>query len=138
MCTASNELKLCTCDLGEEPPEDYWILYGYNKEKLQYIMGELVMLTPDVEKQLTFGAFIECTLNDHNCFDVHLSIQEGDALEIRMNSAGEELHFYYKYDNGAWVMNEELSYFDLMNEFDKVSEGIPSPRIEVYFKECHK
>ena len=38
MCEISDDLKLCTCSNAEEL-ENYWVLYCFNKDKNELMVG---------------------------------------------------------------------------------------------------
>ena len=83
MCKVSDKLKLCSCNAEKvESLKHFWVLN--RPENLgQCIIGE-IMPPADIGKQIeNFNIErLRKHLNDGNCFDVILSHQEKDILEL--------------------------------------------------------
>ena len=44
MCTVSDKIKFCTCNVGEaDILNHYWVLYRHNKDKNELIIGETIL-----------------------------------------------------------------------------------------------
>jgi hypothetical protein len=119
MCKVSDQLKLCTCNaVGEEPSTHYWILYKYRVSNAQLIGLLMLPITfnPDIEQYNRNT--LKHLLNEKNCFDFDVQLEENDCLELNfrvepeqekhLRSKGEVLGpkfvtYEFEYKNGRWV-----------------------------------
>ena len=116
MCTISDKLKLCTCKTENVTHlKHYWILYKYQKSEI-IMMGE-----PMLPQEWKIGeenneynkTKLATLLNESNCFDVDLSINHKDILELNFTCTSKTnpqstTHLVYEfiYKNGKWIANE--------------------------------
>jgi len=118
MCKISDQLKLCTCHAVEEEPEThYWVLYRY-RESNMLTVGEVMLppqFYPEIE-QYNHDALARL-LNQENCFDFEVRLEENDRLELNLRvKPGQEEHlikgetcgpkfvsYEFGYKNGKWI-----------------------------------
>lgn len=103
MCKISQRLQLCTCNQENiEDLENYWVLYRYQKSDMM-IVGECLL--PDNElidpnNEIYNRTTLETMLNDGNCFDKALEINNRDSLDIFIkfsNTESETANLIYSY-----------------------------------------
>ncbi|MEI7802199.1 MAG: hypothetical protein WCI97_06125 [Bacteroidota bacterium] len=119
MCKVSDKLKLCSCKTEiVETLKHYWILSRPNGTEGN-IIGE-IMPPAYIGEQMEHlnESTLRKLLNNGNCFDVELKLQENDTLSLHFtcyqNHNGKQLDNYYgnylvyavKYINGTWRQGE--------------------------------
>lgn len=116
MCTVSDKLKLCTCKTENiKKLKHYWILYKYQKSEI-IMMGE-PMLPQEWEIGKENDKYnkmkLETLLNERNCFDLELSINNKDILELNFSYTSktnpkDTTHLVYEfiYKRDKWTVNE--------------------------------
>ena len=133
MCKVSDKLKLCSCNAEKvESLKHFWVLN--RPENLgQRIIGE-IMPPADIGKQIeNFNIErLRKHLNDGNCFDVILSHQEKDILELHFTCkqrpklgdafdlSGNYLVYAFVFKKGKW---RKTSYDAFNNNMSFVQEG---------------
>jgi len=118
MCKVSDQLKLCTCHgVGEEPKTHYWVLYqkGGGGEAVGEVMFPPQFLPEIQEHNL---ALLERLLNQGNCFDFDIKLEENDRLELHLHVDPEQekklifmgtstipefVDYKFRYRQGEWV-----------------------------------
>jgi hypothetical protein len=127
MCRISEKLKLRTCgpsNIGSL--ENYWVLYKPGNQ-FECILGEILVpykLERDLNK-VNRRTLLKL-LNQGNCFDKELPIEEGDILEltfevpeITRNLAEEFMRssfsYWFTFKNGKWKNYQiDLSCWNLI------------------------
>ena len=116
MCTVSDKLKLCACKTENvERLKHYWILYKYQKSEV-IMMGE-PMLPQEWEIGKENNKYnktkLETLLNERNCFDVDLRINNKDILELNFSYTSKTnpeitTHLVYEfiYKKNKWTVSE--------------------------------
>ncbi|SDE25101.1 hypothetical protein [Niabella drilacis] len=116
MCTVSDKLKLCTCKTENvEQLKHSWILYKYHKSEV-ILMGE-PMLPQEYEIGKENEEYnkkkLETLLNERNCFDVDLTINNKDILELNFSCTSKAnpdrtIHLVYEfiYKKDKWTVSE--------------------------------
>lgn len=127
MCEISDELKLCTCSNAEEL-ENYWVLYRYNKDKNELIVGQPI-LPRDITLEELINRDIFCEfLNKKNCFDFEYQPQNKDRLLISLQTNSEEdfeeesIAYGFEHRNGKWKI-KDYETFDWVEKYDGILEG---------------
>lgn len=116
MCTVSDKLQLCTCNVENiDQLKHYWILYKYQKSEI-FLMGE-----PMLPQEYIIGenndAYnkkkLETLLNERNCFDIELPINNKDILELNFTYTSKTdpentVHLVYEfvYKKNKWKVHE--------------------------------
>ena len=87
MCQISSHLKLCTCSKNKIfSPNSYWILYRWKKSD-EVIVGEPIFPDNnfiDPADELSNQEKLITILNQDNCFDFELQLEDKDSLEINI------------------------------------------------------
>lgn len=130
MCEISDELKLCTCSNAEEL-ENYWVLYRYNKDKNELIVGQPI-LPRDITVEELINKDIFCEfLNKKNCFDFEYQPQNNDRLLISLLDSTnkdfdeeytESIAYGFEYRNGKWNI-KDYETFEWYERYDEILEG---------------
>lgn len=134
MCTPTNELRFCTCKLGNKLPVNYWKLYRYNSKKKMEIMGELSYIFNDPVTKWSIANIILISLNNSGCFDKDLIFKNRDVLEVNVNYRKTTYEYYFKLLKGVWKPDEKMNCFDVISDYDKVNEGKTKPTIAKLLK----
>ena len=130
MCEISDELKLCTCSNAEELG-NYWVLYRYNKDKNELIVGEILLPRIITLEEIRNKDNLLVLLNKNNCFDFEYQPQNKDRLLISLlDSANndfdeeysESITYGYEYKNGKWKI-KDYETFDWVEKYDGILEG---------------
>ena len=133
MCKVSNKLKLCSCKTAKvEELRHYWVLNRPDDKGL-YAEGSLMPPADIGEEVEKFNIQrIRKHLNDGNCFDVTLSHQENDILELHFtclqrpalgygfDHSGNYLVYAFVFKSGKW---KKTSYDAFNNNMSAVQEG---------------
>ncbi len=84
MCKLSNQLKLCTCDVGSvDRLEHYWVLHRFDPRKDDSVIGRLFMPhTLDGRVEAYNRSLLLQRLQEGDAFDVDLKPREGDRLQL--------------------------------------------------------
>jgi len=112
MCKVSGKLKLCTCKTQNvESLKHYWVLHKFHKSEFE-IMGLPVLpqgFEIGHETDRNNGDSLQAMLNEGNCFDVELQIDNKDILELHLSCTlksdnKNEVHLVYEfeYKKGKW------------------------------------
>ena len=116
MCKVSDKLKLCTCKIKNVYQlKHYWILYKYQKSN-EHLVGESVLpqqFKIGIENDEYNANQLATLLNDGNCFDIDLTINHKDILELNFTcdlhtATKESLHLVYEfvYKKRKWIIND--------------------------------
>lgn len=116
MCTVSDQLKLCTCKTEDiEQLKQYWILYKHQKSKMVMIGEPLLPQGSEIseENDEYNKATLSKLLNERNCFDINLTIHNGDILELNFSCPSktqpeQTVHLTYEfvYKKSKWITHE--------------------------------
>lgn len=110
MCQISSHLKLCTCSKNKIfSSNSYWILYRWKKSD-EVIVGEPIFPDNnfiDPADELSNQEKLITILNQDNCFDFELQLEDKDSLEIniqclRENGRSINLIYAFVFINGHW------------------------------------
>lgn len=130
MCEISDELKLCTCSNAEEL-ENYWVLYRYNKDKNELIVGEILLPRIITLEEIRNKDNLLVLLNKNNCFDFEYQPQNKDRLLISLldttnndfdEGYSENITYGYEYKNGKWKI-KDYETFEWYEKYDEILEG---------------
>lgn len=127
MCEISDELKLCTCSNAEEL-ENYWVLYRYNKDKNELIVGEILLPRIITLEEIRNKDILLALLNKINCFDFEYQPQNKDRLLISLQTNAEEdfeeesIAYGFEYRNGKWKI-KDYETFEWYERYDEILEG---------------
>jgi len=134
MYTQKNKLILCTCELGDEYPEEYWILHRFNKDKTLCALGLPFMPLEGFEllQYNNMLSWIMKTLNKHNSFDKEIVLKKGDVLSLRLKDF--EDSFEFKYNGKIWVKYRNKNSFELINNYDEIQQGIVKSDLSAFLK----
>ncbi len=133
MCKVSDKLKLCSCKTEKvENLKHYWIL-NRPEDKGQYILGEIMPPADIGEEVEKFNIQrLRKHLNHGNCFDVKLSHQEDDILELHFtcrqrpnleegfDHSGNYLVYAFVFKSGKW---KKTSHDPFGNNLSTVKGG---------------
>jgi hypothetical protein len=120
MCSPLDTIKLCTCDLGENKPPNYWILYRFKNTDQLDIVGEAVMPYPIKGYEINESVLLE-TLNQLDCFDKPMTLNSKDRIEINLELKGK---FVFEFDNEKWTVADKSDPFWVENSFAEVETGV--------------
>ena len=110
MCQISSHLKLCTCSKNKIfSSNSYWILYRWKKSD-EVIVGEPIFPDNnfiDPADELSNQEKLITILNQDNCFDFELQLEDKDSLEIniqcpRENGRSINLIYAFVFIDGVW------------------------------------
>ena len=110
MCQISSHLKLCTCSKNKIfSSNSYWILYRWKKSD-EVIVGEPIFPDNnfiDPADELSNQEKLITILNQDNCFDFELQLEDKDSLEInilclRENGRSINLIYAFVFLDGIW------------------------------------
>ncbi len=127
MCEISDELKLCTCSNAEELG-NYWVLYRYNKDKNELIVGEILLPRIITLEEIRNKDILLALLNKINCFDFEYQPQNKDRLLISLQTNAEEdfeeesIAYGFEYRNGKWKI-KDYETFEWYERYDEILEG---------------
>ena len=127
MCEISDELKLCTCSNAEELG-NYWVLYRYNKDKNELIVGEILLPRIITLEEIRNKDILLALLNKNNCFDFEYQPQNKDRLLISLQTNAEEdfeeesIAYGFEYRNGKWKI-KDYETFEWYERYDEILEG---------------
>jgi hypothetical protein len=123
MCKSANNILFCTCDFGDDYPEEYWVLYRLAKDKNMMIVGSLVM--PEEHKGLfsfsKTSLFIRNALNAGGCFDKEIAFIAGDVISITL--FGFQESFDFKYHGTRWRKYTTRNPWELQSKYDEFKKG---------------
>ena len=131
MCTISDKIILCTCDIKNvENLKHYWILYRLDPEKGVLLVGEPISLYEFLQKDNPDNPLLlRDKLNNENLFDQPLEFKNKDRLQISIHFKENRnpTDFGFEYKNGKWKISE-FDYFDWKSQHIEIKEGkIKSP-----------
>ncbi len=119
MCKVSDKLKLCSCKTEiVETLKHYWILNRPNGIEAS-MLGTIMPPAYIGEKMERLNeSTLRKLLNNGNCFDVELDLQENDTLSLHftcnqnhngkqfVDFYGSYLLYAFKFKNGKWRKGE--------------------------------
>lgn len=129
MCKVSDKIKFCTCideEVEIEELDNYWILFRYNPDKYERIVGMFIL--PRIDPPF-FELNKETILNrltEQDAFDIPIGFKSRDRLLISINNdkadVEEDMTYLFKFTRGKW---KSIAYepFHLMEEFDQYKKG---------------
>lgn len=124
MCEPSNTLQLCTCPLGDDLPDNYWVLYSHVGEKSIEVIGEVVFPYDHLSKRyLSIHKFLSKVLNEEECFDKPIQFIKKDVLTITLKRKGLTGNYSFIYSGTKW-RKYDPGPFLLENEYEEKEEGI--------------
>ena len=124
MCNPTNKIQLCTCTLGEELPENYWILHRYVGKKWEEVIGEVVFpYAHNSKKYLAVHEIILNTLNAGIYFDKPIELKKKDILTLNLKNKKQIEDYSFIYTGAKWK-KYELGPFELENHYDEKDEGL--------------
>lgn len=108
MCEVSGKLKLCTCNATSvEKLKHYWILYRYNREKNNIIIGDFILpYMLDEEMVIKNKAVLLKRLNEEDAFDIDIFPKNKDRLQLTFTCSAfsnQQITYGYSYKNGKWI-----------------------------------
>ena len=130
MCEISDDLKLCTCSNAEEL-ENYWVLYRFNKDKNELIVGEILLPRIITLEEIRNKDILLALLNKNNCFDFEYHPHNKDRLLISLLDStnndfdeeySESIAYGYEYKNGKWKI-KDYETFEWYEKYDEILEG---------------
>jgi hypothetical protein len=129
MCTVTNKLKLCTCNIDAEECynlPNYWVFYKYSKQKEDHILGmPMFPLFGDTTSHEYNLQHLPILLNDGNVFDVDLQPKNKDRLRIHITlhaDKSESFDYGFEYKNGIWL-TQEYDFFTWHDRHDETENG---------------
>jgi len=129
MCLVSDKIKFCTCDEEDieiEELNNYWILYRYNPDKFEKIVGMFILPREDPSFFELNKETILKRLKDPDAFDIPIVFKSRDRLLVSINNdkenIEEDMTYLFKFTRGKW---KPIAYepFHLMEEFDQYKKG---------------
>lgn len=126
MCQISDHLKLCTCNKSKiSGTSSYWILYRWKKSD-EVIVGEPIFPDNDFidpADELSNQEKLLAILNQGNCFDFELQLEDKDSLEIHIkclqeNGRSINLIYAFVFIDEAWK-SIEYDPFDMERQEKK-------------------
>jgi hypothetical protein len=114
MCKISHKLKLCTCSTkNDKLPKNYWILYKYVDQGLAIVGCPIFPASIPKEIEKHNISFLKKQLNDGNCFDFEVRIEEKDRLQFIFSPIKSELddmavwngnyiEYTFAFEKGKW------------------------------------
>ena len=143
MCKVSDKLKLCSCKTEiVETLKHYWILNrpnGFDARMLGTIMPPANI---GEQMERLNESTLRKLLNNGNCFDVELDLQENDTLSLHftcnqnhngkqfVDFYGSYLIYAFKFKNGKWRKGE-------WNPFGGNGDDVQSGKIMKPFEKPH-
>ena len=130
MCEISDDLKLCTCSNAEEL-ENYWVLYCFNKDKNELMVGEILLPRIITLEEIRNKDILLALLNKNNCFDFEYHPHNKDRLLISLLDStnndfdeeySESIAYGYEYKNGIWKI-KDYETFEWYEKYDEILEG---------------
>jgi hypothetical protein len=127
MCLISDKIKFCTCAASDvETLKHYWKLYRLDKNKNLMCVGEPMMPTSMIDSNFEENKVLLLNrINEMDAFDVPLSLQSKDILEIVINNnvkAVDRFTYTFKFIKGKWKAIE-ADYFEIMNNYEDEESG---------------
>jgi len=129
MCLISNKIKFCTCndeDLDVEELNNYWILFRYNPDKFEKIVGLFILPKEDTSFFELNKETILNRLKEQDAFDTPIEFKSRDRLLISINNdranVEEDMIYFFKFTRGKF-RSTEYNPFGLMEEFDQFKKG---------------
>jgi hypothetical protein len=127
MCRISDKIKFCTCSPIDnvEDMENYWVVYKFNKDKNEFILGEPMIPTAFRDPKFVLNeTVILDRLNDGDAFDKPFKFNKYDRLEVvlKINPMDDSYCYNFLFGGRKWKAVEE-DPFELMNQYDQEKEG---------------
>jgi hypothetical protein len=133
MCKISDKIKLCSCKTKNvDRLKHYWVLNRPEKKDIE-MLGSIIPPADIGEKIEKFNiTTLRKQLNDGNCFDIELSHQENDVLELHFTCTpkldsgktdsdfGNYLVYAFVFKKGKW---KKTSYDHFGNNLSEVQAG---------------
>ena len=127
MCKVSDKIKFCTCrnSVNIEELDNYWVLYKFNKDKNEMMMGMQILPTSFRDTNFVFNvSLILDRLNDGEAFDKPIAFNKKDRLEVVLKTDSNDDSYSYNFQFGGKKWKEvEEDPFELMNYYDQEKEG---------------
>ena len=129
MCIVSDKIKFCTCvdeEVEIESLDNYWILYRYNPDKFERIVGMFILPREDPSFFELNKESILKRLKESDAFDIPIVFKSRDRLLVSINNDNENIEedmtYLFKFTRGKW---KSIVYepFHLMEEFDQFKKG---------------
>ena len=128
MCIVANKIKFCSCtNRSVNKLDHYWILHRFNEGKDMLTIGEPIMSYEMTHPAYEINAdLLRQRLNDNDAFDIPITFEENDQLEIVFNHLAKDtskrVTYCFKYKEGKW-QSEDYEPFELMNHYDELTFG---------------
>ncbi len=126
MCTISDKIILCTCEIKDvDQLKHYWILYRFDPEKGVLLVGEPISLYEFLQKDNPDNPLLlRDKLNNENLFDQPLEFKNKDRLQISIHFTENRntTYFGFEYKNGKWKILE-FDFFDWKSQHVEIKEG---------------
>jgi hypothetical protein len=108
MCQISHKIKFCTC--SNEDPEtfkNYWIFYRYDKNRKDFVIGEVSLFIPFNEEMVQYNeATLLQRINEHDAFDIDLQPKSKDRLLVVLQCEphfSEGLNIGFEFKKDKWI-----------------------------------
>jgi hypothetical protein len=129
MCLLSNKIKFCTCAISDtEKLKHYWILYRLDKNKNIICVGQPIfpiLSMIDINCKVNKTVLLD-RINEVDAFDVPLSLQNKDILEIVINNNNamgiDSFTYTFKFVKDKWKAVEN-DVFKIMNDYEEEQSG---------------
>jgi len=106
MCSVSDKIVLCTCDVKDaQRLKYYWILYRHDPDHGELLIGETLGFEYAMQKSDPHNPVILCNkLNEGNLFDKPIELKDKDRLQISLLFNGNHTHtdYGFEYKDGKW------------------------------------
>ncbi len=118
MCSLSVDIKFCTCKDRLTPSFGTWTIKRYrNVDWMNLETGRYLVLNLDESDKENINIIINTLTNKHP-FDFDYKAEEGDILNIYLNSGKQ---YEIEYSDKEWKNNEQLS--DHLNKEIIIEKG---------------
>lgn len=126
MCTVSDKIILCTCEIKDiSSLRNYWILFRHDPKQGEFIVGQPINFEGYTQKHNLNNPATLCNkLNSENLFDKPLEFFDKDRLQISIHFKGNEYptDYGFEYQNRKWRVIE-FEYFSWRADHIEFREG---------------
>lgn len=126
MCTISNNIVLCTCEVKDiDQLKNYWVLFRYAKNRQEVLVGEPIGWEDDLQDKDPHNPVLLWTkLQAGTLFDQPIEFKEKDRLLVSFLFRGnsQNVDYGFEYKKGEWRVID-YEYFDWAHKHKEILQG---------------